>query len=162
MCVKEKPCVRPRSIPEENSSIMGSQMGFQNLLCILLNDRPNFLTVFARHQKTESTCMRVGLQVMWFGSGRSSFSIPHSDLLGVFLLLLNCEVFIRCLLWFQPISRGAVSLKAWSWSSFTPLYSKKVSFNIKRQTSVSTACCVYSKCGSTKGDTVVWLTYPCL
>lgn len=35
----------------------------------------------------------------------------------------------------KPISRGAVSLKAWSWSSFTPLYSKKVSFNIKRQTS---------------------------
>lgn len=35
----------------------------------------------------------------------------------------------------KPISQGAVSLKAWSWSSFTPLYVKEVAFNIDQQTS---------------------------
>ncbi|KAJ7385973.1 hypothetical protein OS493_012305 [Desmophyllum pertusum] len=30
----------------------------------------------------------------------------------------------------KPITEGAVSLKAWSWSSFTPLYSRNIAFDI--------------------------------
>jgi len=35
----------------------------------------------------------------------------------------------------KPITQGAVSLKAWMWSSFKPLYSGNVAFNIERQSS---------------------------
>ena len=45
-------------------------MGFQNLVCNLLNDRPNFLTVFARHQKNrvDVHARWVAGHVIWIGS----------------------------------------------------------------------------------------------
>ena len=38
---------------------------------------------------------------------------------------------------FQPITHGVVSLKSRAWSSFTPLYTRNITFSIDRQSSVS-------------------------
>lgn len=35
----------------------------------------------------------------------------------------------------KPITHGVVSLKAWAWSSFTPLYTRNITFNIHGQSS---------------------------
>ena len=50
---------------------------------------------------------------------------------------ISLWLYLFIYLFFQPITQGVVSIKAWAWSSFKPLSTMNVTFNIDPQSSVS-------------------------